>query len=617
MAQRQKPLVGLDIDPVGISAAQVTVSDGRVSIALAAHTPLEPGVIRDGEIADVEALTEALKALYRDNKDLDKRVRVGVANQKIVVRTIELPPLDDRKELDAAVRFQAQDEIPMPLDQAVLDWQPLDVVDTENGPRQRILLVAARRDMIERIVDAVKGAGLRLEGVDLGAFAMIRALATGTQEYSDEAVLYAEVGGLTNLAVARGSQCLFTRASGSGLEGLAVELAERRGLTLEHARGWLGHVGLDRPVQHIEGDREIVEDARLVLEEGVRRISAEIRQSLDFHHMQTVGGPGVARAVLTGGAISISGFAEAIGTELGLPMSRGSVPGEPEGVTPGDMTIAAGLACTGMPGVNMLPADERRAAGAGGRSGGAVYGVLGGLALILVLLTAWIFSANGISSKETQLADVTAQADQSEQVAQSLQAYTAFATLRQSRVDTIRSLAASRFDWAHALGEIARTLPPNVWLSSLNGSVTPTDGSSTTAAPATTSTTGAAGASPTIVITGCTTSQENVARMMTAMRRIDGVVSVSLQSSKKGGGGGATGCGHDGFPNFAMSMAFSPSVAAPTQASAATASTASTATAPATAAATPAPTAAAPAAGAATTPSTTTPASTTSGGGAQ
>lgn len=615
MAQRQKPLVGLDIDPVGISAAQVTVDDGRVSIVLAAHTPLEPGVIRDGEIADVEALTEALKALYRDNKDLDKRVRVGVANQKIVVRTIELPPLDDRKELDAAVRFQAQDEIPMPLDQAVLDWQPLEVVDTENGPRQRILLVAARRDMIERIVDAVKGAGLRLEGVDLGAFAMIRALATGTQEYSDEAVLYAEVGGLTNLAVARGSQCLFTRASGSGLEGLAVELAERRGLTLEHARGWLGHVGLDRPVQHIEGDREIVEDARLVLEEGVRRISAEIRQSLDFHHMQTVGGPGVARAVLTGGAISISGFAEAIGTELGLPMSRGSVPGEPEGVTPGDMTIAAGLACTGMPGVNMLPADERRAAGAGGRSGGAVYGVLGGLALVLVLLTAWIFSANGISSKETQLADVTAQADQSEQVAQSLQSYTAFASLRQSRVDTIRSLAASRFDWAHALGEIARTLPPNVWLSSLNGSVTPTDGSSTTAT--TTSTTSAAGASPTIVITGCTTSQENVARMMTAMRRIDGVVSVSLQSSKKGGGSGATGCGHDGFPNFAMSMAFSPSVAAPTQASAATASTASTATAPATAAATPAPTAAAPAAGAATTPTTTTPASTTSGGGAQ
>ncbi len=104
--------------------------------------------------------------------------------------------------------------------------------------------------MIDHVVAAVHAAGLRLDGIDLGAFAMIRALAGATP--ADEAALYANVGGITNVAVARGPQCLFTRASGTGLEGLAVELAERRGLTLEHSRAWLMHVGVGTPLDAVD-----------------------------------------------------------------------------------------------------------------------------------------------------------------------------------------------------------------------------------------------------------------------------------------------------------------------------------------------------------------------------
>ena len=110
MAQRSKTVVGLDIDPTGITAAQVG-SGGRMSVDRCASMALEPGIVRDGEIVDVDALSDALKALYRANKNLDRRVRVGLANQKIVVRTIEMPLIKDRKELAAAVRFQAADEL--------------------------------------------------------------------------------------------------------------------------------------------------------------------------------------------------------------------------------------------------------------------------------------------------------------------------------------------------------------------------------------------------------------------------------------------------------------------------------------------------------------------------
>src|SRR5439155_20111478 len=172
MAKRaSKPLVGLDIEPSAVTAAQVSVN-GSISIDRAAIVPLEPGVVRDGEVADVEGLADALRTLYRENKGLDKRVRIGIANAKIVVRTLELPPISDLKELDTAVRFQAQDQIPMPLDAAVLDFQPLDIVETDEGPRQRVLLVAARRDMVDKVLAAARAAGLRPEGIDLAAFAM-------------------------------------------------------------------------------------------------------------------------------------------------------------------------------------------------------------------------------------------------------------------------------------------------------------------------------------------------------------------------------------------------------------------------------------------------------------
>src|SRR5688572_10771088 len=103
---RHKPVTGLEIEPGSIAAAKVTVN-GHVTVDQAAVAPLEPNVVRDGEVGDAPALTEALKAMFRDHKDLGKKVRVGIANARIVVRPLDLPPMSDAKELAAAVRFQA------------------------------------------------------------------------------------------------------------------------------------------------------------------------------------------------------------------------------------------------------------------------------------------------------------------------------------------------------------------------------------------------------------------------------------------------------------------------------------------------------------------------------
>jgi type IV pilus assembly protein PilM len=127
---------------------------------------------------------------------------------------------------------------------------------------------------------------------------------------------------------------------------MAGELAERRGLTLEHAHGWLRHVGLLSALDHVEGEQAIIAEARSVLTGGVRRIADEIRTSIDYHTMQE-GAAGVERGVLTGPAVAIPGFAEQLSAELGLELEVGIVPearpGAFGGIDAGRLAIAAGL----------------------------------------------------------------------------------------------------------------------------------------------------------------------------------------------------------------------------------------------------------------------------------
>jgi type IV pilus assembly protein PilM len=405
-------VVGLDIQPGVVAAVQARVN-GSIVAERAAILPLPSDTVREGEVVDENALVETLRELFGDSR-LSKRVRLGVANQRTVLRTLDLPPVTDRKELDAAVRFQAQDQVPMPLNNAVLDFHPLGVIDTPAGPRQRVVLVAAQRDMVERLLSAARRAGLRPEGIDLSAFALIRSLYRSDDEHSGR-VLYLNVDGLTNLAIAEGSICRFTRVVGGGLEGMAVELAERRGIALTEARELLfaadldvpagGDPGAAVPVEAATGsdasaasrpdeethDAAAVEespdgpsapadklamsyaeelssmeqapveqtaatptgaDVRVVLDNGIREIAGEVRNSLDFHRSQDGGGE-VTRIVLSGAALDLPGFAAALQSQLGIEVHSETVSttdaGLADGLTGHRLAVATGLATTEAP----------------------------------------------------------------------------------------------------------------------------------------------------------------------------------------------------------------------------------------------------------------------------
>jgi type IV pilus assembly protein PilM len=146
-----------------------------------------------------------------------------------------------------------------------------------------------------------------------------------TQPLPDDpgpAKLHCNLGDVTNLAVARGSTCLFTRVSPFGVEGIAQKLAERRGLTLEHARQWLSHVGVERPVEEIEGDGETVSATREALAEGSSRLVDELRLSLEYYAAQEGALP-VDGVIACGPGTMIAGLADRLQRELGLPFELG------------------------------------------------------------------------------------------------------------------------------------------------------------------------------------------------------------------------------------------------------------------------------------------------------
>jgi Tfp pilus assembly protein PilN len=264
--------------------------------------------------------------------------------------------------------------------------------------------------------------------------------------------------------------------------------------------------------------------------------------------------------------------------------------------------------------VNLIPAEHQRGAGgAAGRSGGGAYILLGALALLVAMAGLYVTAGKSVTDKRAEVARVTQQAQEAEQRAQNLQSFTKFSSLRSKRVDTVSQLAAARFDWAHALHEVARVMPTNAWLSGLTGTTSPTV---SVGGSGSGSLRGALSV-PAIEIQGCTTSQASVAKLMARMRLIDGVQRVSLEDSQKGeavarSAGQADGVAQGGsdcrggsghFPQFKVVVFFAPSAAA-VPATGATTQTASATSAASTT--TPAGTApAATGAASSTTPSTT------------
>jgi type IV pilus assembly protein PilM len=315
------PPVGLDIGTDHIRVAQIKPTSAGMSLTHYAGISLPMGAVVEGEIVDVDAVSAAVKELFKGMREKD--VSIGVSNQKVVVRLIDLPFME-RDELQGAIQYQAQDYIPIPVEDAILDFQIIGDYMTPNDEHMmEVLLVAAQRDMISAAVAAVESAGLKLQQIDVTSFAIVRALMgdrpsllpdEDEEPGSATGVIHVS-SGITNIAVVEKGIPRFTRVSSLAGNEFTQSIANVLNLTFDEAEDIkikmglpdLGSTTVPEPIPGI--DPAVGQVAQDALEREVNKFIAEVRRSLDYYLTQATQIRTIKRILLTGSGGQLANMA--------------------------------------------------------------------------------------------------------------------------------------------------------------------------------------------------------------------------------------------------------------------------------------------------------------------
>jgi len=344
-----RTLVGLDIGSTGVRAAELVPGRRRASLRRFASVPLGPDVVRAGIVLDGDALTSALRELWAIGKFGTKDVRLGVANSGVMVRQMVLdwmPPDDFRQ----ALRYQVQDALPMPVDDANLDYhllEELDVAGEGEDPRRmvRILLVAAAREVVDPFVEATRRAGLRASGVDLMPFALVRARTPGgltpaAETAETEAIV--DIGAdVVSVVVHTGGVPRYVRiVPGLGGGSITRAVQEAYGWSWDDAErtklfvGLPGHAVLDESQRRATtGPADGFDHpAQKAVADATAALVGEIATTLDFFRASAAEAAGtdaaqndVARVVLSGAGSRLGGLRELLENRIGVPVGHFNV----------------------------------------------------------------------------------------------------------------------------------------------------------------------------------------------------------------------------------------------------------------------------------------------------
>lgn len=349
--KRVKRVVGLKIGASQIAAAHVA-NNGAPELVEVAREPLEPGLVASGEIRDPDALGDVLKRFFDLHKLPKRSVRLGVANNRIGVRTFEIEGVSDPQMLENAIRFRAEEVLPIPLDQAVLDYVVLDEQVREDGTEwKRILLVVAYRDVVDRYLQACRRAGIQVVGIDHEAFAMLRALEAPSErgEHAGALVGISVGHDRTTIAVSTGTNCEFARVLDWGGASLNVAIARELDRSPTEVESIKRQLSFAHPVS-IDGlSDEQARKARDAARRALDAFAREIVSSLQFYQAQP-GSHGIGEIVVTGGTAQMDGLPEALSEMVGVtirlgdPLRRMKVgPKVDVHDQPGSFSVAIGL----------------------------------------------------------------------------------------------------------------------------------------------------------------------------------------------------------------------------------------------------------------------------------
>jgi type IV pilus assembly protein PilM len=541
-------VAGLDIGTSAVRAVELNLDSERPTMTAFGQVSLPRGAVVDGEIVDAAVVTEAIRRLWARGRFSVKQVRLGVSSQRVIVRQADLPAMTEA-ELRSAIHFEAQELIPIPIDEALLDFcilGPPPVLpgdDSAEDARMKVLLVAAPREMVLEHVNSVQAAGLVVDAVDAVPLALFRAVPVfGTGSTGAEAIV--SVGaGLTTVVVREAGVPRFMRVLNRGTEDITSGIAQSLGVELDVAEDF-------KRRSAGAGDVATAVRARTLIHDGLLPLVEDIRGSLDFYLAQS-DAEHIDRVILTGGGVRTPGLPErlahVVNTDVEVADPLRWLKAGKTGLTQEELAEAApllvtpvGLALAGSSGalggyqVSLLPVEilERRR-----QKKQATTAAMIAAAVAALLGLGWGWRAHQISSASQA-------ANHAEAGVGLLQARVAAvnntsgakAQLRAQETTAVGILQTD-VDWVRVIEQVTAELPPDVYLSSFAGtSNAAASGSSSTSSSSSASST--AGGSPvvgSVTFAAVGSSQESVSAWLRQLAAIPALTNVWVANSAQGG----------------------------------------------------------------------------------
>lgn len=319
--------IGLDIGSESARAVELTGGRGQAKLTKIGSVKLPRGAVVDGEVSNPAEVARALRQLWKESGFTNKKVTVGVSNPKVIARQVELPYME-ADALQGAIRFQAQEFIPIAPQNLILDYHVVGETVGDDGQKMlRVLLVAAHRDMIENFIAAVQQAGLTPWIVYLSSLALVRSMTTydepGPEDQAVASTVIVNVGaGLSNVVIVHEGNARFARVMTFGGDDLTRAVAER--LQLEDSEAEQLKIAYGLP------DAELTEDVgeqgqvvRDLLQKEAYKFVDEVRRSIEYYFSQDISNLSIDKVLLTGGAAQLRNLSEFIGQALGVEVEIG------------------------------------------------------------------------------------------------------------------------------------------------------------------------------------------------------------------------------------------------------------------------------------------------------
>lgn len=306
--KKTPPLLGIDISSTAVKLVELRAQHGQYRVESYAVQPLAANAVSEKSIADIDAVSEAIKSAVRQSRTRLRTAALAVPGSAVISKTLSMPADLSEQELEAQVELQADQYVPYPLDEVHRDFQ---VVGSSQGSNSvDVLLVASRSDNVESRVDACEAAGVTPKVMDVESYATETAFGLVADELPggarDQAVAVVDIGAtMTTLTVLDNREIIYTREQVFGGVQLTEEIQRRYGLSYEEAGRAKRQGGL--PDSYEE---EVLEPFRQAMAQQVAR-------SLQFFYGASQHNT-VDAIVLAGGCANIPGICDIIQEEAGV-----------------------------------------------------------------------------------------------------------------------------------------------------------------------------------------------------------------------------------------------------------------------------------------------------------